>query len=115
MKEEKFPFTQKPPHEWEWRGAAEPQRGMQKQVLGRQNRKNSPQRSLLTNTAQLRRCLHVCCGEWGLGAELMLQVSNPSENTKVDCHEDIMRGLVGELRESRKSLSPSWTSHSCGL
>ena len=44
MKEEKFPYTQNPPHEWEWRGAAEPQRGMQKQVLGRQNRKNSPQR-----------------------------------------------------------------------
>ena len=117
VKEENFPHTQKPylRQGWEVEVALEPQRWVKQHMLGRQNRKNSPQRSLLTNIAQLRHCLHVCCGEWGLGAELTLQVSNPSENTKFNCHEDIMRGLVGELRESRKSLRPSWTSHSCGL
>ena len=33
------------------------------------NGENSLQRSLLTNTSQLRNCLCALIGEWGLGAE----------------------------------------------
>ena len=38
VKEGKFPHTQKLPHGWEQGRASASQRGMQQQVLGRQNR-----------------------------------------------------------------------------
>ena len=62
------------------------------QVLRRQNRENSAQRSLLIRTSQSRCCLHVQHSEWGLVLRLRLQGSNAWEITGVDCHEDTLRG-----------------------
>ena len=42
-------------------------------------------------------------GEGGTqSAKAQARVSDPRERTMVDCHEDTMRGLVQQLRESRE-------------
>ena len=48
------------------------------------------------------------CLLWRMGMGCWAHASgvNLSENTEIDCHEDILRGLVGRLRESRKKPEP---------
>lgn len=92
VKEEKFPYTQKPPHK---REHGELQRGAQQQIRGRQSGKNSAQRSVPTSTSQpetLVGTLAVVSGGWVL--RLRLRKSHPKEGPGVDCYEDTLRGLV---------------------
>ena len=60
MKEEKFPNTRKSPHRQDQGGVLESQSGVQQWGLIWQNRENSPQKSFLNSTSQLRSGLEVC-------------------------------------------------------
>ena len=76
------------------RGAPESPRGMQQQVLRRQNRENPPQRSFLTSTSYLRNSLQTCPATEVCVLRLRLRRLDPREKTGVDCCEDALRGLV---------------------
>ena len=86
VKEEKFPYTQKPPHK---REQGELQRGAQQQIHGRQSGKNSAQRSVPTSTSQPETLVSTptsANGVWVL--RLRLQKLDPREKTGVK----ILRG-----------------------
>ena len=57
---------------WRWGDALGTQKGVQKQVSGRQSGENLVQRLVLPSTSQPRSCLHTCCGKWGLVLRLGL-------------------------------------------
>ena len=75
-------------------GAPESQRGMQRQVLRRQNRETPSQRSFPTSTSHLRSSLHTCPATEVCVLKLRLWRLDPREKTGVDCCEDTLRGLV---------------------
>ena len=81
-------------HSLAGRGAPECQKGMQQQVLRRQNRENPPQRSFLTSTSYLRSSLQTCPATEVCVLRLRLRRLDPRGKTGVDCCEDTPRGLV---------------------
>lgn len=92
VKEEKFPYTQKPPHK---REQGELQRGAQQQIHGRQSGKNSAQRSAPTSASQPETLVYapaVANGGWML--RLRLWKSHSKGGPGVDCCEDTLRDLV---------------------
>lgn len=92
------------PHKLCWGsdgGALYPQKGTRQQVLRRQNRETSPQRSFPTNPSQLRSCLHTSWGKWGLGAEAQASKIGPQ---KEDQHWLLWKYSEDTAERSREML-----------
>jgi len=95
MKEEKYPHTQKLPHQWGWGRTLQNLKGEHRNrcLEGKTERIHHRDSCQTALPSQEAACMFtMVSGGWVL--RLVLQGSDPRERTKVDCHEDTLRGLV---------------------
>ena len=100
------PHSWKPPQGQRQGAALEPQKGMQKQVIRKQNGENSSQRQLPNSTTQSRSSLHPSCSKWNgrWVRRLRLRGLDPWVRTRIECCEE--GASITQLRKSREKPGP---------